>query len=200
MPKTAHENDFSQRLRTLAIQEIGCNGTAISDEGSDEPGIISVLSSRSVVARCDIPAAFEAYAGLLRALDEAPARALNTDERVPNAPGVYWLSDPDGSAEEKSHYVTCVVDIEEGMLKYVAYWLTENLLSDRLAELPGTLKTLFEIRRTGNQEHLFPEWFAVFCDQQGGSFPLLAYRSILEDERFGNWAQTACERMPVYRL
>ena len=86
------------------------------------------------------------------------------------------------------------------MLKYVAYWLTENLLSDRLAELPGTLKTLFEIRRTGNQEHLFPEWFAVFCDQKGGSFPLLAFRSILEDERFGNWAQTACERMAVYRL
>lgn len=182
------------------MQEIGCNGMVISNDRSDEPGIISVLSSRSIIARCDIPAAFEAYASLLNTLDDFPVRVLNMNERVPHVPGVYWVSEIGNGIDEQIHYVTSVIDIEEGMLKYIAYWLTENLLSDRLAEMPGTLKTLFEIRRTGKHDHLFPEWFAVFYDHQGGGFPLLAYRSVLEDKRFGDWVQSARERMMAYRL
>lgn len=164
---------------------------AISPAPDDQKthGVIAALQQKSVDARRDIPAAFEAYSLLLRALDRHPAQAIEDGSTPSQEAGVYVLN---------NHYVICATPIEAGMLRYEALWATEYVFSEKLKDLPGTLMTLFEVEHINEQQHLFPEWFSIFIDHQDGRFPLLTMRSVLADERFNDWVKLAHERMGEY--
>lgn len=164
-------------------------------EGAKDGCILATMGSRgnSRTAQ-DIPVAAEML-GLLRhfggSLDSIQ---VNETELLPLRPGIYDLVEPGK--------IVALVPVQAGTLDLVAYWISQGIQSPELVAMPGLLAIPFSIEEHDDGQWLIPEWFALYYVDSSDKHcvPLLTLRSVLDDNRFGDWVSTALARAGVFQL
>ena len=161
-------------------------------------GFVSVMAKSSPAIQKDIPAAFEMYTLLEHYLKSLPVRhaAIGYGAKMLDLePGI--VVDDDGRK------VIALLPIQATQLAQVAFWLADALPSQEVKAMPGTLALMFSVETHEGTEHLLPEWMAVFYVQGDARHcvPILALKSVLEDERFGgDWVAVALHRLTDFSL
>lgn len=168
--------------------------TAISQDvfNNGEAGFISIMAKKGSQTMQDIPAAFEAYTLLEHFISKIPLIHCHSSYEI--IPSIVALP---------NDKLVALFPIEDAELAIVAHWLTSNLVSDIVKQMPGVLAIPFSIEMHEETEFLLPEWFGVFyvdSDSNHG-IPILTLRSILNDTHFqGDWVNIALERMSAFGL
>ncbi|NIF27678.1 hypothetical protein F3J44_15010 [Pantoea sp. Tr-811] len=161
-------------------------------------GFVSVMANSAPAIQKDIPVAFEMYTLLEHFLKSLPIRqeALGYGAQVLDLePGI--VVDRDG------HKVIALLPIQANQLADVAFWLADALPSREVKAMPGMLALMFTVETHDDSRHLLPEWMAAFYVQgeAGHCVPILALKSVLEDERFGgDWVAVAVHRLAEFAL
>jgi hypothetical protein len=178
---------------------LGLIDIAISADSAsaDAGGFLSVMSRNKPHIRQDIPAAFEMYTLLSHHLLTLPLRLLPLEDAcLALTPGIAF--------DAPSGRVVALLPVEARQLELVAYWLTDGLQSDTVRAMAGVLALPFSIEVHNEVQWLVPEWFAAFyidMDSPGQRcVPILALRSVIQDERFSDWVVIARQRMRVFGL
>lgn len=186
----SEENSRAVLLRLIDV--------AISAESAlaDGGGFVSVMSRGRPHVRKDIPAAFEMYTLLSHHLLTLPLRLLSLEDTpIALTPGIAF--DP------RSGRVVALIRVEPRQLELIAYWVTGGLQSDTVRGMAGVLALPFSIE-VHEVQWLLPEWFAAFyidTDSPGQRcIPILALRSVMQDERFADWVVIARQRMRMFGL
>lgn len=157
-------------------------------------GFISVMSQKSKEVQRDIPAAFEMYS-LLEFYSQS-SNMVQADLFPGEHSGPTLVLEPSivfDHAQDGTGRVVAFIPIQPGDLSLIAMWLSESLCSPHVQGLPGLLALPFTIERHNNQLMLLPSWFAAFYVDGSAEtcVPILAMKSVLSHDQFGDWAQTA---------
>ncbi|MFP3996362.1 hypothetical protein SHV74_17620 [Pseudomonas capeferrum] len=180
-------------LEAFVAQAI--SGNVFAQSGG---GFVSVMAKSTPAIQKDIPAAFEMYTLLEHFLKTLPIRheALGFGAPTINLePGI--VVSHDGGK------VIALLPIQANQLGDVAFWLADALPSREVKAMPGTLALMFTVETHDAINHLLPEWLAAFYVQGDARHcvPILALKSVLEDERFGgDWVAVAVHRLTEFAL
>jgi len=171
-------------------------GGDIFDESTG--GFVGVMARSSAGVQKDIPAAMEMYTLLDYFMYSLPlaSRYLAFDaEPIPLEPGIV--------VSEQGDKIVALLPIQAQQLTEVAFWLADALPSREVKAMPGLLTLMFSVEAHDDVQHLLPEWTAAFYVQSNKDhcIPILALRSVLDDERFGgDWVTVALHRMSEFGL
>ena len=161
-------------------------------------GFVSVMAKSTPAIQKDIPAAFEMYTLLAHYLDVLPVR------QAPLAFGADTLQlEPGIVMDDAGSKVVALLPVKANQLGEVAFWLADALPSREVKAMPGMLALMFSVETHDDIKHLLPEWLAAFYVQgeQKHCVPVLALKSVLEDERFGgDWVAVALHRLTEFAL
>jgi hypothetical protein len=192
----SHETNSSQdnRLRVLlaALIQQGIGGDIISN---NDGGFLAIMAKSDPHVRQDIPAAFEMYTVLSHYLDKLPVQAMSLNKaEVSLQPAVYY----DGIAGK----LVALFAVRPGELNLIGYWIADGIRSDTVRSAAGILALPFSIETHDDVQHLIPEWFSAFYvnSDKDNCVPVLTLRSVVHDERFGDWVAVALEQMPNFGL
>ncbi|MBH3383299.1 hypothetical protein I5S53_04810 [Pseudomonas juntendi] len=180
-------------LEAFVAQAIG--GDVLAEAGG---GFVGVMARSAPSIQKDIPVAFELYTLLEHFLKSLPIRREPISFDAPTLeiePGIV--------VDQKGHKVVALLPIQAGQLGDVAFWLAEALPSREVKSLPGILALAFSVETHQDVKHLLPEWMAAFYVEGEGRHcvPILALKSVLEDERFGgDWVAVALHRLADFAL
>jgi hypothetical protein len=168
---------------------------ALTARAIGDDGFISLMARQRPSIATDVPAAFEMYALLEHGLGRYPFSVVTGAIDVHDLrAGVRY--------DQASGRLLALVPVGQGELPYVAHWISNQLLSERVRAMPGLLALPFAVEQHDGQTHLLPEWFcAYYVDGMAvHCVPLLALKSVVDDERFDDWVGTAIARMDAYGL
>ncbi|MFK0093891.1 hypothetical protein [Pseudomonas sp. NPDC090592] len=180
-------------LEALVAQAI--SGDVLAQAGG---GFVSVMAKSAPAIQKDIPAAFEMYTLLEHFLKSLPIRheTIHFDAQTLDLePGIV--------VDRYGHKVVALLPIEAGQFGEVAFWLADALPSREVKAMPGILALMFSVEAHEDLKHLLPEWIAAFYVQGVARHcvPILALKSVLEDERFGgDWVAVALHRLADFAL
>ncbi|WP_323025726.1 hypothetical protein [Castellaniella sp.] len=162
-------------------------------EGADTGSVLALMGASGSSVGQDIPAAAEMLALLRHFEASLPFFEAPGSEALQMMPGIY--------ARDDNHLVA-LVPVGTGELDLIAYWISQSLQSPEISALPGLLALPFSIEEHDEQEWLIPEWFALFYvdSSEEHCVPVLTLRSILDDERFGDWVGVALARAEAFGL
>jgi hypothetical protein len=160
-------------------------------------GFLTLMGRKSKAIRQDVPAAFEMYTLLQHFWSKLPFRLTPMDEtKAPLAMTAGFDHDVSNGR------LVALIPIEAGTLPHVSYWLCESIRSGTVTAMGGLLALAFTIENHDGVDHLLPDWFAAFYvdGKADHCVPILALRSVAEDDRFGEWVETALHRMSAFGL
>lgn len=184
-------NNLNDKLLAMIKAAISTDDVTGTEQGNGNAGFIDVMSARDKNIQKDIPAAFEMYTLLQHFSDSLPLFDI-----APTAlkSGIY--------IDAQKQTVVGIVPIPEDMLGYISCWITDSMHSAEVKRMPGLLALPFSIEKHDDIEMLIPEWFAVFYvdGSVDHCIPVLALKSVTEDERFGDWVDVALHRMEHFNL
>ena len=182
-----------EELEALVAHASG--GNVLAQDGG---GFLSVMAGSTAAIQKDIPAAFEMYTLLEHYLKTLPIRhemlAFGANP-LALEPGIVVGHD--------AGKVIALLPIQAGQFGEVAFWLADALPSRELKAMSGVLALMFSVQAHDNIRHLLPEWTAAFYvkGNAGHCVPILALKSVLEDERFGgDWVAVALHRLSEFAL
>lgn len=161
-------------------------------------GFLGVMAKSVPAIQKDIPAAFEMYTLLGHFLKSLPLRHAKLAFAAPAVklePGIV--------VDSEAGRVVALLPVQANQLGEVAFWLADALPSAEVKAMPGILALMFSVETHGEEEHLLPEWLAAFYVQGSARHcvPILALKSVLEDERFGgDWVAVALHRLADFAL
>lgn len=182
-----------KELKQLVRQAIG--GNVFAQEGG---GFVGVMASSRAAVQKDIPAAFEMYTLLEHFLETLPIRY----ETLAYEAGPVDLK-PGIVVDRTGSKILALLPIEAGHFTEVAFWLADALPSREVKAMAGLLVLMFTVHAPETICHLLPEWTAAFYVQGSADHcvPILALKSVLEDERFGgDWVSVAVHRLSEFSL
>lgn len=182
------------RAALLGLIDVAISVDAASADGG---GFLSVMSRSRPHIQQDIPAAFEMYTLLSHHLLTLPLRLLSLqDATVAIMPAITF--------DSHSGRVVALIRVEPRQLELIAYWVTAGLQSDTVRGKAGVLALPFSIEMHDEVPWLMPEWFAAFYTDTDSAglrcIPILALRSVMQDERFADWVVIARQRMRMFGL
>ena len=189
------DNDYSSEGHRDEIArwvERAIGGDVIAD---GDGGFVAVMAKGNPQIRQDIPAAFEMYTLLSHYASSLPLHAVDlTDAEVHLVPAILY--------DQKAGKVLALIPIGAGELDLVAYWVAGGIPSDTVRRMSGLLALPFSLETHAEEQHLIPEWFAVFYVKGSADHcvPSLTMRSVTADDRFGDWVAVALHRMEIYGL
>jgi hypothetical protein len=178
-------------LKLLDAAEALGDGSILALMAADA-GKLANANTNARIAQ-DVPVASEMF-GLLRHSLEVLSLRPRGECDVTLEPGIVF----DSSGE----HVVALMPVKAGELDLIAYWLSQGIQSPKLLALPGVLALPFAIETFDDRRWLIPEWFALFYVDAlpAHCVPLLAMRSVLNDERFGDWVSNALARADAFGL
>lgn len=161
-------------------------------------GFVGVMAKSVPAIQKDIPAAFEMYTLLGHFLKSLPLRQgrLTFDAAT-------LMLEPGIVVDSEEGKVVALLPVQAHQLSEVAFWLADALPSREVKAMPGMLALMFTVETHDEVKHLLPEWLAAFYVQGDGRHcvPILALKSVLEDERFGgDWVAVALHRLTEFAL
>lgn len=179
--------------------------TAISEDvlsaNEGKYGLVQLLHSKGPKFAADIPAAFEYFSLLEHVITTCnPIEIVLTESSRKFSvnglsTGVY--------VTEAQKQLLLAIQVEAGMLSYVAHWITETIPSEKIKALPGTLVIPFALEDHGNASFLLPEWCAAFYvdGEDEKCIPVITLRSVLHTESIPpDWTLSALYRLHSYDL
>ena len=187
-------DEIQNKIERLVGSALECD--VINNTGN---GFIAIMNkTKALSVKADIPAATEAYSLLSHFLALSPFCRFTLDANAPKVeikPSTFY--------DEHNQRIVTLINVGKGELEHLGHWLADNIKSQSVKQMSGTLALCFSIETHSGQEHLIPEWWSAFYigSDQGRCIPLLVLKSFIQNyQGSGEWVDLAIARMSLFGL